>query len=192
MKKNRIIVFVVVVIVVALIVVFIVLKPITHYRAQQIMERQIPEAINFVHEHENELSVIQELQGRLIGIGYRVQQMGDDDATLHVLTHSPGAVSIGSIQSFKDCSDMSEAEKDAINEVLSALYVTYKDVYIEPDGITIYGHTYFGFNLFYTNTVSLNLSDSKSATTELSNRENYYYEWINDKWLLEIWYWQND
>jgi len=192
-KVPRLIIVSAIMIVVVLGTVLLVTnKPITHYKAQQIMERQIPEAISFVLEHENELNAIQELQGRLNGIGYLIQQWGGDDVTLHVYTYSPGLVMSGSKQSFAEYTDMSEDEKNTIYEVLSALPVANKSININPEDVTFFSDTYFGFNLFYQNTISLWITDNRNAVNNSSDSKNHYYEQINDNWFLSVWFWQND
>ena len=183
-KRNTIIVIIAIAIVVG--VVIYIVTPNTLERAQQIIEKQTPEAVSFVLEHEKELSVLRELRQRLDDKGYQIYQSGNDDPTFRTLIHSR----IGPLQSFAECTDMSKEEKDAVYAILSALPVKIKDISIEPDFIAIYSETHFGFDLFSVSTVSLCITDDKNGVDDSPDREYYHYEQIND-WFLGIGYWEN-
>jgi hypothetical protein len=172
--------------------IFLVTRPNDKEKAQLIMDRQIPEAIRFVLENENELNVIQKLQGRLDGIGYLIQQQGDDDVTLHVSTHTANEVKLGPKRSFAEYPDISETEKGTIYEILSAMPAGNKVMGVGSDGIYFNRNTHFGFNLTYTNTVTLVITNNQNTVSDLSFAEDSYYKQINDNWFLGIYYWQND
>ena len=168
--------------------VFLIARPSEQEKAQQIMKKQMSEAAMFVNGHGNELSVLQELKGRLDNIRYTIQKEGGGDATLHVSTYSK----TGPKQSFADYPDISAEEKDTIYTILEALPVVSKTIHITPTGISFRSDTTFGFNLFYFNTVTLNITDFKNELSDSPDSENFYYEQINDKWFISARFWQND
>ena len=172
--------------------VFLIARPSEQEKAQQIMKNQMSEAAMFVNGHGNELGVLQELKGRLNSIGYTIQKEGEGDATLHVSTYSSYAVKKGPKQSLADYPDISAEEKDTIYSILEALPVVNKTINITPTGISFTSYTTFGFNLFYVNTVTLNITDIRNELSDSSDSENFYYEQINDKWFISARFWQND
>ena len=172
--------------------IFLMARPSAKEKAQRIMDKQIPEAIRFVLENENKLNVIQELQSRLDGIGYLIQQQANDDVSIHVSTHTANEVKLGPKQSFAEYPDISGIEKDTIYEILSAMPTGNRVMGVGPDGIYFTRNTNFGFNLTYTNTVTLVITNNQKSAFSLNDAEDSYYEQINDHWFLGIYYWQND
>ena len=79
------------------------------------MEKQTSEATKFIIEHGYELGVIQELQGRLNGVEYAIQKLGEGDTTIRVSTNKPNSVKTESSQSqsFTNYQDICAEEKDA-------------------------------------------------------------------------------
>jgi len=155
------------------------------------MERAISEALDFVHEQEENLNVIQEIQKRLFYIGYRIQLGENNEVGLNEYTYYPDGKSLGAAQSFIEYKNLSEKEKDAILEVIYAIPGEKIYFTIEPKQIMISSDTIFGFSLFYFKTITVYIYNDNDDFFDGKDRKRTYYEKISN-WSIYIEYWEND
>jgi len=150
-----------------------------------VMKERIPEVTDFISDYAESLSVLVEVQDRLVDTQYRIFKRNDYMVSdmLEVYDWSTGIQrETGIVEEVRYSDLLSEREQQAIEDILSATDRNEFSIYIQQGSTSIY------YCEIYKGRDSACIQIDNYQSFELEMSYSYYYEKVNEDWFLRIFY----